>query len=150
MTFCDTSHDTILLLSFLVLRNFSTTCNMGQPCCLSHCYLLLSILLTLNFLAWFLFPLCLSLMFVFFFYPFIISNFFLAFFSILGYTFYLIIQIVFLLWTFLEIFLSWIFLLPVLVLLYFLGPTDILSHILQLPLLHSPSSFFLFRYWIPL
>jgi len=38
------SHDTTPLLSFLVLRNFLTTHNMGQPCCPSHCRLLLFIL----------------------------------------------------------------------------------------------------------
>ena len=36
------SHDTTPLLSFLVPRTFSTTCNMGQPCCPFHCRLLLS------------------------------------------------------------------------------------------------------------
>jgi len=60
------SHDTTLFLSFLILRNFSTTHKVGQPCCLFYYYLLLSILLVLNFLAQFpfspqLFPLSFSL-----------------------------------------------------------------------------------------
>ena len=38
------SHNTTPLLSFLVPRNFPTTCSMGQPCYPSCCHLLLSIL----------------------------------------------------------------------------------------------------------
>ena len=44
------SHDTTPLLSFLVPRNFSTTYNIGLPCCLFHLYLPLSILVLLIFL----------------------------------------------------------------------------------------------------
>ena len=81
------SHDTTPFLSFLIPRNFLITHSIGRPYCLSHLYLLLSILLLLNFLSQFvlsqLFP-----TFTVFFLLSTVSSFFLIFPSILCHTFY--------------------------------------------------------------
>ena len=101
------SHNTIPLLSFLVLRIF-TTCNKGQPYYSFCLHFLLSILLLLNLLAEFLLPS--PQLFPRFFFSLLvllssISNFFLIFPSILHHIFYPSIQIISSLWTSLAIFL---------------------------------------------
>ena len=101
------SHDTTPLLSFLVPRNFSTTCNMGPPCCLFHLYLPLSILVLLIFLLQLLLGLSSSSLFLLVSCPFIASNFSLIFPNIPGYIVCLTIHITSLLWTSLVILRAW-------------------------------------------
>ena len=80
------SHDTTPLLSFLVLRNFSTTHSVGLPCCPFHLHLPPSILGLPIFLPQFL-PLLGSFsssLFLLVSCPSIVSNFFLIFPNIPG------------------------------------------------------------------
>ena len=80
------SHDTTLLLSFLVPRNFSTTHSVGLPCCPFHLHLPPSILGLPIFLPQFLSLLgsFSSSLFLLVSCPSIVSNFFLIFPNIPG------------------------------------------------------------------
>ena len=144
------SHDTTPLLSFLVPRNFPTTCNMGRPCRPSHLHLPLSIFELPIFLAWLLLlGLSSSSLFSRVSYPSISSNFSLSYPNIPGHTFYPTIHIAFLLWIFPAALLVGTFLLHALTTPHLPCLADIPFRILRLLPLRSLNSLFLPRYWTP-
>ena len=138
------SHNTTPLLSFLILRNFSTTRSIGLPYCPFRLHLPLSILELPNFLSQFLpSPKSSSLsLFLLVSCPSIISNFFLISSNIPGHIACLTIYITSLLWTSLVILHAWILFSCVLVVPHLPCLIDIPSQILQLPSLHSSNSLF--------
>ena len=145
------SHDTTPLLSFLILRNFSTTRSVGLPCCLFCLHLPLSILKLPIFLSQFLpFPgLSSSFLFLLVSCPSIVFNFFLISPNISGYITCLTIHITSSLWTSLIILHAWMLFSRILVMPHLLYLADIPSWIFQLPPLHSSNSLFSPKYRTP-
>ena len=144
------SHDTTPLLSFLVPRNFSTTRNMGSPCCPFCLHLPPSILEFLIFPQFLPLPGLSSLsLFLLVSCPSIVSNFFLISPNIPGCIACLTIYIISLLWTSLVILYAWMSFSHVLAVPHLLCLTNIPSWILQLPSLHSSNSFFSPKYQTP-
>ena len=136
------SHDTTPLLSFLVPRNFSTTRNMGPPCCPFCLHLPPSILILLIFLPQLLLFLgsSSSSLFLLVSCPSIASNFSLIFPNIPGHIVCPTIHITSLLWTSLVILHAWTSFPCVLATPHLPCLANTLSRILRSLLLHSLNS----------